>query len=116
MSRTELQAWALNRYCYQAVIPRKDATIIARAEDPAFRDHLSTVETERAQIERVRALRASRDNAAVERTLDRLRSDARDGTNTLPAVIDAIRNYATVGEVCGALSEVWGRYRMSTRL
>jgi len=37
MSRGELQAWALNRYCYQAVIPRKDATILARAEDPAFR-------------------------------------------------------------------------------
>lgn len=37
LSRTELQAWALNRYCYQAVIPRKDAMILARAEDPAFR-------------------------------------------------------------------------------
>jgi pyrroloquinoline-quinone synthase len=37
LSKTELQAWALNRYCYQAVIPRKDALILARAEDPAFR-------------------------------------------------------------------------------
>ena len=37
MSRGELQAWALNRYCYQAVIPRKDATILARSDDPAFR-------------------------------------------------------------------------------
>lgn len=37
MSRGELQAWALNRYCYQAVIPRKDAMILARATDPAFR-------------------------------------------------------------------------------
>jgi len=37
LSKAELQAWALNRYCYQAVIPRKDATILARAEDPAFR-------------------------------------------------------------------------------
>jgi pyrroloquinoline-quinone synthase len=37
MSRGELQAWALNRYCYQAVIPRKDAIILARATDPAFR-------------------------------------------------------------------------------
>ncbi|HEV2899472.1 MAG TPA: pyrroloquinoline-quinone synthase PqqC [Pseudaminobacter sp.] len=37
MSRGELQAWALNRYCYQAVIPRKDAVILARATDPAFR-------------------------------------------------------------------------------
>ena len=37
LSKGELQAWALNRYCYQSVIPRKDATILARAEDPAFR-------------------------------------------------------------------------------
>lgn len=37
LSKGEMQAWALNRYCYQAVIPRKDATILARAEDPAFR-------------------------------------------------------------------------------
>lgn len=37
LSRTELQAWALNRYCYQAVIPRKDAMILSHAEDPAFR-------------------------------------------------------------------------------
>jgi pyrroloquinoline-quinone synthase len=37
LSKVEMQAWALNRYCYQALIPRKDATILARAEDPAFR-------------------------------------------------------------------------------
>jgi pyrroloquinoline-quinone synthase len=37
LSKGELQAWALNRYCYQAVIPRKDAMVLARAEDPAFR-------------------------------------------------------------------------------
>jgi pyrroloquinoline-quinone synthase len=37
LSKGQMQAWALNRYCYQAVIPRKDAMIIARAEDPAFR-------------------------------------------------------------------------------
>jgi pyrroloquinoline-quinone synthase len=37
LSKAEMQAWALNRYCYQAVIPRKDAMILARTEDPAFR-------------------------------------------------------------------------------
>ncbi|TKT76293.1 pyrroloquinoline-quinone synthase PqqC [Aquamicrobium sp. LC103] len=37
LSRLQMQAWALNRYCYQAIIPRKDATIIARSDDPAFR-------------------------------------------------------------------------------
>ncbi|MHC5307960.1 pyrroloquinoline-quinone synthase PqqC [Bartonella sp. LJL80] len=37
MSKLQLQAWALNRYCYQAAIPRKDAAILLRAKDPAFR-------------------------------------------------------------------------------
>ncbi|MEK1887508.1 MAG: pyrroloquinoline-quinone synthase PqqC [Phyllobacterium sp.] len=37
LTKPQIQAWALNRYCYQAVIPRKDAMIIARAEDPEFR-------------------------------------------------------------------------------
>ncbi|MBS3648340.1 pyrroloquinoline-quinone synthase PqqC [Pseudaminobacter sp. 19-2017] len=37
LTRGELQAWALNRYCYQAMIPRKDAIILARSEDPALR-------------------------------------------------------------------------------
>jgi pyrroloquinoline-quinone synthase len=37
LSKGELQAWALNRYCYQAAIPRKDAIILARSGDPAFR-------------------------------------------------------------------------------
>lgn len=37
LSKGQMQAWALNRYCYQAIIPRKDAVILARSEDPAFR-------------------------------------------------------------------------------
>lgn len=39
LTKTELQAWALNRYCYQAMIPRKDGMILARAEDPEFRSN-----------------------------------------------------------------------------
>ncbi|MEZ2126890.1 MULTISPECIES: pyrroloquinoline-quinone synthase PqqC [unclassified Sinorhizobium] len=37
LTKAQLQAWALNRYCYQAMIPRKDAMIVARGEDPEFR-------------------------------------------------------------------------------
>ncbi|MGH6862512.1 MAG: pyrroloquinoline-quinone synthase PqqC, partial [Phyllobacterium sp.] len=37
LTKAQMQAWALNRYCYQSVIPRKDAMIIARSRDPAFR-------------------------------------------------------------------------------
>ncbi|ADZ68795.1 Pyrroloquinoline-quinone synthase [Polymorphum gilvum SL003B-26A1] len=37
LTRGQMQAWALNRYCYQAAIPRKDAIILSRSDDPAFR-------------------------------------------------------------------------------
>jgi len=37
LTRAQLQAWALNRYCYQAAIPKKDAIILSRSEDPVFR-------------------------------------------------------------------------------
>jgi methylmalonyl-CoA mutase N-terminal domain/subunit len=64
------------------------------------------------QVERVRALRARRDAAAVERTLARLREDAaRDDRNLLPAILEAAAAYATTGELCDALREVWGTWR-----
>ncbi|MEO9529101.1 pyrroloquinoline-quinone synthase PqqC [Roseibium sp.] len=37
LSKAQMQAWALNRYCYQAAIPKKDALILSRSEDPDFR-------------------------------------------------------------------------------
>ncbi|HUN47848.1 MAG TPA: pyrroloquinoline quinone biosynthesis protein C, partial [Stellaceae bacterium] len=37
LSKGQVQAWALNRYCYQSAIPRKDASLIARTDDPDLR-------------------------------------------------------------------------------
>jgi methylmalonyl-CoA mutase N-terminal domain/subunit len=64
------------------------------------------------QIERVRALRARRDSAAVEQTLARLKEDAaHDGRNLMPPIVDAARAYVTMGEMCDALRDVWGVWR-----
>ena len=64
------------------------------------------------QIERVRALRARRDSAAVERHLGELReAAARDGVNLMPIIVDCARDYVTMGEMCDALREVWGVWR-----
>jgi methylmalonyl-CoA mutase N-terminal domain/subunit len=64
------------------------------------------------QVERVRALRARRDTPAVEAALARLKADAAaDGTNLMPAIIDAARVYVTMGEMCEALRETWGVWR-----
>jgi methylmalonyl-CoA mutase N-terminal domain/subunit len=67
---------------------------------------------ERKQIERVRSLRDRRDSAAVEGSLARLREAAADEKrNLMPLLLDASRAYATLGEMCDALRDVWGVWR-----
>jgi methylmalonyl-CoA mutase, N-terminal domain len=64
---------------------------------------------ERKQIERVQTLRARRNSAEVESTLARLKqAAARDDENLMPPLLDASRTYATLGEMCDALRDVWG--------
>jgi methylmalonyl-CoA mutase N-terminal domain/subunit len=64
------------------------------------------------QIERVQALRARRDSAAVEAALARLKADAaHDGRNLMDPIVDAARAYVTMGEMCDAFREVWGIWR-----
>jgi len=67
---------------------------------------------EQKQIERVQALRARRDSAAVSSALARLKLGAAEAdTNLMPAIIDASRAYVTMGEMCDALRETWGVWR-----
>jgi methylmalonyl-CoA mutase N-terminal domain/subunit len=68
----------------------------------------------RAQIERVQKLRASRDNPAVQAALSRLNEAARGEDNLMPSILDAVKSYATLGEICGELREVFGEYRAPT--
>ena len=62
------------------------------------------------QIERLGDLRRTRDNDKVRRALDALRDTARGRGNTMYPLLDAVRAYATVGEMCDALRDVWGEY------
>jgi methylmalonyl-CoA mutase N-terminal domain/subunit len=62
------------------------------------------------QVARLQALRRRRDNAQVERSLEALKAGAAGSANTMPLLLDAVRAYATVGEMCGALRAVWGEY------
>lgn len=70
----------------------------------------------RQQIENVRKVRAERSNAAVERALKAVRADAEAGRNVMPALLDAVKAYATVGEMNGALVDVYGRFKEPTQL
>ncbi|MFF5854727.1 methylmalonyl-CoA mutase [Streptomyces sp. NPDC012751] len=65
---------------------------------------------ESRQAERLARLRAERDGSAVRAALDALRKAAEGGDNVLYPMKEALRGRATVGEVCGALREVWGSH------
>jgi methylmalonyl-CoA mutase N-terminal domain/subunit len=69
------------------------------------------MEVEQKQIERLRRLRQKRDNQKVSEVLDRVRSAASSDENIMPVVIEAVRSYATVGEISDALRDVFGEYR-----
>jgi methylmalonyl-CoA mutase N-terminal domain/subunit len=66
---------------------------------------------ERQQIDRVQAVRADRDTAAVERCLNEIKQGAGTDTNLMPLLIDAARLHVSEGEIVLALQDVWGDYR-----
>jgi methylmalonyl-CoA mutase, N-terminal domain len=67
-------------------------------------------ESERAQLERLKAFKADRDQELVQRRLEELREVARGSDNLLPAIKQALRDRASMGEVCGAMQDVFGAY------
>jgi methylmalonyl-CoA mutase N-terminal domain/subunit len=62
------------------------------------------------QLARLDAVRRRRDPGQVRKALDALQAGARSSANTMPLLLDAVRAYATVGEMCDSLREVWGEY------
>jgi methylmalonyl-CoA mutase, N-terminal domain len=68
-------------------------------------------EIERQQAERVRAVRASRDELAWQRSIHAIAVAARDGSNLVPRIIAAVEAKATVGEIADAMRSVFGEYR-----
>ncbi len=67
---------------------------------------------EQKQIDRLASVKAGRDSAKVEAGLATLKEAAsREGVNLMPPIIEASRDYVTLGEMCDALREVWGVWR-----
>jgi methylmalonyl-CoA mutase N-terminal domain/subunit len=101
-------------YQYQAAVDRKEKIVVG------VNDHVSdegTIEILRIdegvggrQEERLRRLRASRSNEDVERQLSGLRKAAAGGGNLMAPLFEAVKAYATLGEICDTLREVFGVY------
>jgi methylmalonyl-CoA mutase N-terminal domain/subunit len=101
---------------YQAEVEAKQRIIVGvnryALEDEPIEILKIDPALEGQQIERVQALRARRDSAQVEAGLVRLKEGAaREDVNLMPALVDAARDYVTLGEMCDALREVWGVWR-----
>jgi len=68
-----------------------------------------------AQIKRLEQVRAARDGSAVASALEKLRTVAQGSDNVVPPIIDAVKQRATLGEICGVLREVFGEYTHAAR-
>ena len=69
------------------------------------------LKVQQQQIEKLRQVKQQRDNLTVEKTLSRLKEVARTNENIMPAIIEAVKVYATLGEICNVMREVFGEYK-----
>ena len=102
-------------YHYQKAVERGDQIIVGvnkyQMEEESTIPTLAIDESVRThQIERLDEARAKRDGGAVANTLEKLKGAAQRAENTMPATIEAVRAYATLGEICSALRDVYGVY------
>ncbi|MEK6281047.1 MAG: methylmalonyl-CoA mutase family protein [Acidobacteriota bacterium] len=103
-------------YQYQKAVERGEQIIVgvnkyAMEDESAQFPTLVIDESVRVhQIERLEKTRARRDDAAVANALENLKLAAQEEENTMPATIEAVRSYATLGEICSALRDVYGVY------
>ncbi|HXD17660.1 MAG TPA: methylmalonyl-CoA mutase family protein [Vicinamibacterales bacterium] len=106
---------AESAYRFQQAVEQRDKIIVgvndfvAAADEPIGTLYIDESAAER-QLAKLNELRKMRDNGRVRAALDALKEGARGSANTMPLLVDAVRAYATVGEMCDALREVWGEY------
>ena len=102
-------------YRYQQAVDRKEKIIIGvndyvAAEEPPLETLQIDESVARQQCERLAELRRTRDNRRVTQTLKDLEAAARGSKNTMPCILDCVRAYATLGEICDTLRSVFGIY------
>ena len=104
-------------YKYQREIERGDR-IIAGVNEFQTKDRWIPVEllrvkpeAEEIQVGRLKRLKRERDKGKAEEALDRLRLDVERDANLMPAILEAVKSYVTLGEICGLLQEMYGDYQ-----
>ncbi len=102
-------------YAYQKAIEDKDLVIVGLnefvTEEESLRDILKIdPEVERYQKEKLAKVKTGRDLSRIKRTLEALREAAEGNGNIVPPILDAVKAYATVGEISDTLRDVFGEY------
>jgi methylmalonyl-CoA mutase, N-terminal domain len=102
-------------YRFQQSVEQREKIIVGvndfvQADEPPHPILYIDETTGERQVARVAELRRTRDNERVRRSLETLRETARGTGNTMYPMLDCVRAYATVGEMCDALRDVWGEW------
>lgn len=108
-------------YRYQMEIESNERVVVGvnkfQVEEEHHKDILKVdPEVEMMQKGKLEKLKAERDNEKVEAKLEALRSAAKGDDNLMPFILDAVREYGTLGEICGVLRDVFGEYQQSVIL
>jgi len=107
---------ANSSYKYQREIESKDRIIVG-VNDFQLREPCATPllkideKVAKEQIENLRLLRDQRNNQKVQEKLEKLKQAAKGTENLMPCIMDAIREYASIGEIMATLKEIFGEYR-----
>ena len=106
---------AESAYRFQQAVERKDKVIVGvnafvQEDGPPIRTLYIDEGAGDTQLAKLEALKRTRDGDRVRRALDRMRDAAAADLGLMPPILDAVRAYATVGEMCDVLRDVWGEY------
>lgn len=107
---------AESAYRYQCAVERGDQVVVGvnrfTIEEPPVKGLMRVdAATAEHQIEKLRAMKAGRDNVLVRQRLETLYTAAQGSENLMPFILDCARAYCTEGEICGELRKVFGEYR-----
>src|SRR5207237_1324293 len=102
-------------YYYQQSVEKKERIIVGVnsfvTEEKPFDKHFTIDDSIRNfQIEKLNNVKSERDSAKAMQSIQKVEQVAKDGTNLMPSIIEAVENMATLGEISDALRRVFGEY------
>ncbi len=116
-AKVSAQAYRMQRKIESGEFPKVGVNCYRNEleEEHPVEFHAYNEEDAQVQIAGLKRIRAERDNGAVTAALSRLRADAAAGSNVMPALVEAVKAYASVGEMTNELVGIFGRYKEPIR-